>query len=184
MAQSRKGIELYHYTGCKGVLPSMSARVYYQSSSKWYGETRYNYEDEGTYAFSVGKTFVKDGKWAYSFTPSGGIAMGKLQGVSMGMNGYLSHGSMSVSSSVQYGISPLRRANNLFSWSELNWQLSEHFYTGCTMQALSSGEKGPQWEPGVQIAFCFKDWSMPVYVFQPTSGERYFALGICREWKK
>ena len=43
MAQSRKGIELYHYTGYEGVLPSLSARVYYQSDSKWYGEARCNY---------------------------------------------------------------------------------------------------------------------------------------------
>jgi len=184
MAQSRKGIELYHYTGCEGVLPSLSARVYYQSGAKWYGEVRCNYEEEKTYAFSVGKTFLKEGGWAYSFTPSTGIAMGKFQGISIGMNGDLSHGPLSMSTSAQYGFNPGRGGHNLFSWSELNWQLSKFFYTGCTMQALSSAGVVSHWEPGFQIGFCFSDWSIPLYVFQPASGERYFALGICREWKK
>jgi len=184
MAQGRKGVELYHYTGYQRVLPSLSARAYYQSSGKWYVEARCNYEEEETYAFSAGKTFLKDGKWTYSFTPAVGIAMGKLQGVSMGMNGSLSHKSVSISSTAQYGISLVKRGDNLFSWSELNWQLSDRFYMGCTVQTLSSNCAPVQWEPGIQMGVCFKGWSMPLYFFQPTSGKRYFALGICREWKK
>jgi len=184
MAQGRKGVELYHYTGCEGVLPSLSGRVYYQSGSKWYGEGRFNYEEEETYAFSMGRTFIKEGDWVYSVTPAAGIAVGKLQGISLGMNGFLSHGPVSMSTSVQYGFNLRRRVNNLFTWSEVNWQLSKHVYTGCTIQGLSAVGAVPRWEPGLQIGFCFKDWSMPLYVFHPASGERYFALGICREWKK
>jgi len=185
MAQGRKGAELYHYSGCPGgVLPSLSARIYYQSDTKWYGEARYNYEAEETFALSAGRTFLKEGDWTYSFTPAVGITMGKWQGASVGMNGYLSHRSVSLSTSVQYGVSPGRSVGNLFSWSELNWQLSSHFYTGCTIQELSSAGTAPQWEPGLQIGFCFKGWWVPLYIFHPASGERYFALGICREWKK
>src|SRR5882762_7017197 len=104
MSQERRGLEEFYYPGSAGLLPSLSTRVYYQSKTNWYAEVRYNYEEEETLAMSVGKSFVKQGKWSYAFTPVAGLSGGKLQGGAFGLNSFLSHGSLSFSSSVQYGV--------------------------------------------------------------------------------
>jgi hypothetical protein len=178
MAQNRKGAELYHYSGSGGMLSSLSSRAWYQTNEKWYGEIRYNYEQEETFACSVGKTFMKEGDWTYAVTPVAGASVGKQEGLSFGMNGYMSHRALSISSSVQYGISPGGRRSNLFSWSEVDWQLSKKFFAGVTLQQTGVGPAHSKWDPGMQIGFNSKKWSLPLYVFQPASGGRYFVVGI------
>lgn len=184
MGQGRMGLEIYRYPGGDRVLPTLSSKVYCQDNTKWYAELRYNYEKEETFASSVGKTFLWEGDWSYAVTPVAGVSVGKLQGVSLGMNGRLLHRAFELTSSVQYGVCPGRREKNLFSWWELNWQLSEHMYMGCTVQQLCSFDTRNIWEPGVQMGVAFKGWSMPLYIFHPMDGGRFFVLGICREWKK
>ena len=184
VAQEEKGVDVYYYPGNGAILPSLSSRVFYQGSSNWYGEVRYNYEEEGTFACSVGKTFSKEGTWSYAITPVAGLSGGRLQGASFGFNSSLSHKAFSFSSSLQYGLCPGQQKSNLFSWSELNCQMSDHFYAGVTMQQWSSHQLDPAWEPGMQMGICLGSWTIPLYIFHPSSSQRYFVVGVCREWKK
>jgi hypothetical protein len=184
MSQGRKGLEAFYYPGSDGLLPSLSTKMYYQSSTNWYAEARYNYEEEETFAMSVGKSWVKEGDWSYAFTPILGLSGGKLQGASFGVNSYLSHKMFSFSSSLQYGICPGQVKANLYSWSELNCQVSEYFYAGITLQQAWAYQTNNEWEPGLQTGICFKGWTFPMYIFRPASNQRYFVLGVCREWKK
>jgi hypothetical protein len=184
VAQERKGADVYYYPGNGAVLPSLSSRVFYQGSSNWYGEVRYNYEEEATLACSVGRTFSKEGTWSYAITPVAGLSAGRLQGASFGFNSSLSYNTFSFSSSMQYGLCPGQRKSNLFSWSELNCQMSDHFYAGVTMQQWSSYQLDPTWEPGMQMGVCLGNWTIPLYIFHPSSNQRYFVLGVCREWKR
>jgi len=184
VAQEKKGADVFYYPGNSAILPSIAARVYYQGGSNWYGEARYNFEEEGTFACSVGKTFSKEGAWAYAITPVAGLSGGRLQGASFGFNSSLSHKAFSFSSSLQYGLCPGQQKSNLFSWSELNCQMSDHFYAGVTMQQWSSYHSDAEWEPGMQMGICIGSWTIPLYVFHPSSNQRYFVLGVSREWKR
>lgn len=185
-SQQRGGFEQYYFSGCERLLPSLSMRGYYQSAQKWYTEIRYNYEEAGIIAVSAGKTFsVQKNSINASFTPVAGFCGGKRPGAAAGLNTTVSYKSLAFTSSLQYTSSLDGEGNNqLYSWSELDWQLSSFIYVGATIQQTWMHTVENNWEPGLQIGFSFKNWTFPFYVFNPASGQRYFAAGICREWKK
>jgi hypothetical protein len=76
--QVRKGLEGYYYPTTGRGIPSLSSKIFYQTSQGWYAEGRYNYEEEGTVACSVGKTFSKENAVTWSLTPEIGLAFGRL----------------------------------------------------------------------------------------------------------
>jgi hypothetical protein len=182
--QERKGFEVYHYAASPGLLSSMSAKLFYQDKNSWYTEIRYNYEEEQTMAFSVGKAFHKDKLLSYSFTPLLGFSVGKLQGVSAGLNTSLSYRSFEFCSFLQYS-SRLETGKNdyIFSWSEFGYQATKFLYTGIALQQTCFYPATNNWEPGIQLAFCFKNWVFPLYFFKASADGGYLMAGIFHEWK-
>ena len=182
-AQGTMGFEEYYYTG----LPLSSApvsRIYYQDNSSWYGEARYNYETAQSVSVYAGRTFGKQDSLSWSFTPLAGIVAGKFKGVSLGLNTALDYRSVSFSSALEYNFSgENKRYSFFFSWSELGYQLTKHFYAGLALQQTGLYHMTTVWEPGIQIGISFEKWVFPVYVFNGADNKRYFVLGITREWE-
>ncbi len=74
-AQSEAGIEQYCFRGSNHNYIVMPV-AHFQNAKKWYAEARYTYEDEQTISVYFGKTFSKEDKFSYSFTPiAGGAAI-------------------------------------------------------------------------------------------------------------
>ena len=183
--QDRKGFEEYYYPAGGAGFSSLSTKLFSQSSRGWYTECRYNYEEEGTAAVSLGKTFSKEGGLSWSFTPELGFAVGKLQGVSLGFNGSLSVKRLSLTSSTLYtsGFDKGQPLDRLFNWTELNGQITRQLYTGITLQFSSSPGEGIKRDTGVQLGLSIKRWTFPFYVFERADARPYFVAAACYEWK-
>jgi hypothetical protein len=184
--QERKGFEGYYFPANGGGISSMSVKLFDQASQGWYTECRYNYEEERTAGFSVGKTFSKEDAFSYSITPEVGFAVGKLQGASLGLNSSLSCKRLSFNSSLLYtaGFEWEEAEYSLFNWTELNVQINRYLYAGATVQLSCSGHTVNSGEPGVQLGVMFQGWAFPLYVFDRPGTHPYFAAGACYEWKK
>jgi hypothetical protein len=184
--QERKGFEGYYYPENGGGISSMSVKLFNQTSQGWYSECRYNYEEERTAGFSIGKTFSKENVFSYSVTPEVGLVIGRLQGASLGLNTSLSYKRLSFSSSALYtaGLKKEDAGHSFFTWSELNIRIIKYLYAGVTVQVSTSGYMAISREPGVQLGVLFKNWAFPLYVFDRAGDHPYFAAGACYEWKK
>jgi hypothetical protein len=184
--QGRKGFEGYYNPANGGGMSCLAVKLFNQTCQGWYSEFRYNYEEERTAGFSVGKTFSKENIFSYSITPEVGLAVGRLQGASLGLNTSLSRGRLSFNSSLLYtsAFEKTQAANSFFNWSELNGQFSKRLYGGVTMQLSSSGCRMISRELGGQLGILYKSWAFPLYVFDRPGAHLYFTAGICYERKK
>jgi hypothetical protein len=181
--QARTGFEEYYYSSGSGI-SALVSKAYYQDSRHWYGEVRYNYEEEQTFSLYAGKTFSREDSLSYSFTPLAGIVVGKFRGGSIGMNMTLERKNFIFSSVLQYTASvENKKGNFLFSWSELGYQATSYFYAGLTLQQTCLYQTACKWEPGIQVSISYRKWVFPVYAFSPMDDKRYFVLGITREWE-
>jgi hypothetical protein len=185
-AQDRKGFEEYYSSESGRSVSSVSTRLYYQPAQGWYTEFRYNYEEENTAAFSVGKTFSKDEKLSWSVTPELGLAAGKLQGVSLGVNTTLSAGRISFSSVAlcTKGFEADGVTRSFFAWSELNGRICKQLYAGVTLELCATRHRGVSEETAAQLGFTFGRWTIPLYLFKPADAPLYFVTAICYELKK
>ena len=182
-AQPRIGME------CYGMGPAWYSepvsRVSFQDDQGNYGEVRYNYDAERTGDVSVGHSFsggVVNGP-AWSVTPMIGMVGGATQGLSVGLNASLERGGFSFSSSDQLiGTVNGHGATSLYSWSELGRQMDKHLYVGVSIQGNCFAPAGWLISVGPELRFCLREWSFPVYFFQPAAGRGYLLFGVEREW--
>jgi hypothetical protein len=181
--QERKGFEEYYYPSITGLLPSLSSKLFYQGSNGWYTELRYNYENEQTLGCSIGKTFVRENTFSYSFTPAVGLVGGKMQGASIGLNTSLCYKRVSFSSFIQH-TSCFEKGHTelLFSWSELNYKVIKHLSVGVAVQQTYNHYNEDNCDPGAQVSLSFQKWTFPFYLFKPANNSCYFFAGICHEW--
>jgi hypothetical protein len=185
-AQTKVGVELYNYINAK---PSFQPIAYLQTRDHWYAECRYNYEDEKTFALYAGKTFSGGNKIEYDFTPMIGFSTGGFTGVSFASNMSAKWKNFFGSSQSQYSINlrkrdsaaiKANRGNFFFSWSEIEYSVSDHFFTGLAAQCtLQTGLY--EFKPGVVIGVQFGKIQIPFYVFSPFEQSRYFILGFIFE---
>ena len=176
-AQWTGKIELYKYMGT-GMEGSFQPLAHIRSPKNWYGEIRYNYEDARTISFYAGKTF-SGGKLAeYSITPMAGYSTGVFTGLSLAVNTDVEWKDFYFSAQSQYSISSKTKEDNfLFSWSELGYSITDHFFTGLSLQYTRTFCE-TDLEPGIVAGISFKNFEMPFYVFKPFGAERYFVLGL------
>jgi hypothetical protein len=189
LAQPKAGAELYVYTG----MPFSEAIVpvfHLQSVNNWYAELRYNYEDAKTLSLYGGKIFSGGNNLAYNITPMAGFSTGRFTGVSFAVNADIEWKNFFFSSQTQYSIAIKKNdsitikksaENFFFSWSELGYTISDHFFAGLAMQYTKQGSEN-DFEPGFLAGLSFKNLSFPFYVFSPFRQERYFVLGVNYEF--
>lgn len=181
--QAGGGLEHYYYVAGREI-PAMVPIVHFNTSTDWYGEARYNYEDFNTLSLYGGKTFSKEGTWSYSATPLIGGMVGSMNGGSLGLNFDVDRGKMFLSSQSQYSFSAEDRMNKyFFTWSEMGYQALPWCYAGVALQQTSMHKQTGIWETGYMVGFSFKQWTIPLYVFSISKQERYFILGINWEWQ-
>lgn len=182
--QTHAGVEQLYYSGNRST-STIVPRIYYQTKKNWYAEVRYNNEESNTFSFNAGKTFSKDGLVSYSVTPVVGAAAGKLNGALVGINAEVGYKNLFFSSEYQNTFSlESRQSNFLFNWSELGYQATRGIYTGLALQLTREYKTTNVWEPGVMVGFSLKQFTFPLYAFNPINDKRYFVLGINWEWQR
>jgi hypothetical protein len=181
--QSKGGVDQYHYIGANQQYTYMPV-LHYQTNKNWYSEARYNYEDLQTVSLYVGKTFTGTNRLSYSLTPMLGGVMGKFNGFSTGLNVDMTFDKFFFSTQAQYSFS----TNNynpgfLYNWSEVGYQGLKWLYAGLSIQQTHTIREGSTIEKGILIGFSFKNYTIPIYTFDPLKGERYFIVGINYLWE-
>jgi len=181
-SQSHGGFEQYYYAG-DGV-STIVPRIYYESPHNWYGEVRYNYEALQTISLNAGKIFSHKKELFYSFTPFAGIVLGRLNGGTVGSNIKMEYKNLFFSSESQYTFSFEKKdADFYFNWSEAGYQLTSLLYAGVALQITHAYERRSNLEPGVMMGFTYRNWTFPLYAFDPVGSNKNFVLGINWEWK-
>jgi hypothetical protein len=146
--------------------------------NNWYFEARGNYEAVNSASLYFGKVFGKKGLISYSITPVAGLVMGMFNGGSVGANVALDYKKLSFSSQSQYTFSIENGATNFtYSWSDLTYQVKKWVSAGVSLQQTRG-----LFEKGILVRVAYKNLSIPLYVFNPATSERYFVLGLNLEW--
>lgn len=133
-----------------------------QGKNNWYAETRFNYEDYKTVSFHLGKSFSKEGKLSYTFTPILGGLVGNSTGVSLGSNIEVNYKKLNWFTQTQHVFS---KEDFFYTWSELFYSATTWLYVGGALQHtyLKNGEQ--VWEPGAAVGFSVRNVSFTVYDF-------------------
>ena len=184
-AQWKAGIEQYVYTNVP-VSEAFVQLIHIQTPGNFYGELRYNYEEGKTISLFAGKTFSGGHDLEYELTPMAGCSTGRFTGFSLAANTDMEWKNFFFSSQAQYSKSVKRKdslnlktnaADFFYSWSELGYNFTEHFFTGVSLQdTRQAGEN--ICEPGILAGFSIKKLCFPFYVFRPFRADRYFIMGI------
>jgi hypothetical protein len=184
-SQSTLGFEQFYYIDNPGPSPAPSVvpRIFYRGRDHWYGEVRYNYEEARTLSLYAGRTFSKQDSLSWSFTPVAGLLLGKLKGGAVGVNLAWNYCKFSFISTLQYTFSGENKHDNfIYSWTDLDYQVTGGFYTGLVLQQTRFYNAINRWDPGIQLGFLVKKWTFPLYAFNPTTSDRHFVIGVTREW--
>ncbi len=181
-AQTKSGIENYNFLSSKDAYVWMPI-VHHLGKKGIYTEMRYNYEELKTASVYIGKNFSKEGKLSYAFTPMLGIVFGKLNGGSLAMNMDLEHKKTFISMQTQYTVSSDEVKDNFFfNWTELAYQPVKWIYAGVSMQQTKAYKTNFISEYGMLVGLLIKNFTIPVYVFNPANKNRNFIVGINVEW--
>lgn len=180
--QSHGGVQQYYYMGERQTFTFVPV-VYYQTSSNWYIEGRYNFEALKTFAVYAGKTFEKEAALSYSLSPVAGLVAGRFKGGSVGGNIESDYNRFFLSSQFQYTFSIQDRTENfMYIWSDIGYEAFSNISAGFSVQQTSLYKERSMFEKGIFITASFKKWSLPFYVFSPTTRDRYFVLGLNCDW--
>ncbi|HMI79187.1 MAG TPA: hypothetical protein VK484_10345 [Ferruginibacter sp.] len=181
-AQAKSGIENYSsFSRNEGFI--WMPVVHHTGKKGMYTEMRYNYEDLRTASVYIGKNFSKEAAVSYVFTPMLGVVMGNFNGGSLALKTELEYKDLFLSMESQYTVSKDGTENNFFfNWSELGYQPLKWFYTGITFQGTKSYKTKFIAEQGFFAGFVIKNFSIPVYVFNPFHPGKNFIVGVNVEW--
>ena len=181
-SQTHAGAGQYYYIGERQVFTFVPI-IYYQTSRNWYIEGRYNYEALKTMSVYAGKTFEKESNFSYSASPVIGAVLGRFNGGSIGINTEADYKRCFFSSQLQYTFSfKDKRENFIYSWSDLSYQALNNIYAGFSVQQTNLYKEACRLEKGIFVKASFNKWSLPFYVFNPTTRDKYFVLGLSCDW--
>jgi hypothetical protein len=180
VAQSKLGMENYYYTGLPGN-SSVVPMVHLETKRSFRGELRYNYEDARTFSLFAGKTIGGGKALEYHISPMIGFSTGLFRGISVAVNTEMEWKGLYLTSQNQLSMSTRNdKGSFIFSWSELGYNISDHFFGGIAMQyTIANG--GNKAEPGFLAGFCLDKITIPFYAFSPFDHERYFVAGLIIE---
>ena len=170
--------EEYYYIGREKTF-YMATVVTDHAANDWYIEGRYNYDAINAVSAYLGKTFEKKALISYSITPMAGLIGGRLNGGSVGANVAFDCKGLSFASQSQYTISVQNKATNfIYSLSELTYHFREFLSAGVSLQQTAIYRAGGTPEKGILIRAELKKFSFPLYIFNPSTNERYFMFGM------
>lgn len=178
------GVQQYYFHKTQTTASTITPIAHYTTASNWYGEARYNYDEENTFSVYGGKTFRSLSDFAVSATPLAGGMIGKMNGGSVGLNMDIEFRKLFLSSQSQYSVSFEDRSNRyFFTWSEIGIQPLNWFYSGVACQQTNVYGIAGQFDPGYMIGFNLGKWTLPLYAFNPSKSNRYFIIGLLFSWE-
>jgi hypothetical protein len=182
-SQATVKFEQYHIVDAQQPYMYMPV-IHYLHKTNWYAEARYNYEAAETFSLYLGRAFKGGNGLNYSFVPMLGASAGRFTGVSAGLNIDLEFNKFFFSSQSQYSKAIHKYGPRFwYSWSELGYQSMKWLYAGLSVQHTYGRFTGNELQPGMMIGFVFKQFTMPLYAFDPFTDKRNFIVGMNMAWK-
>lgn len=176
-AQKNYGVsqDYYIYHNSTSVVVPL---VYYETKNHWYTSARYNYEEDQTFSWQIGKNFSREGNVSYSVIPLAGFLTGKFNGLSICMQTEIEAGKFCLFTEPEYCLQWNKSSENFFyNWSELSFQLSRFLYAGPALQTKM--KQGVLFtEAGFLVGINVKKFELPFYFFKPSPGGGYFVAGV------
>jgi hypothetical protein len=149
------------------------------AANDWYIEGRYNYDAINAVSAYLGKTFEKKALISYSITPIAGLIGGRFNGGSAGANITLDCKGLSFASQSQYTFSiQSKAANFVYSLSDLTYHFGGFLSAGVSLQQTALYQAAATFEKGILIRVELKKFSFPLYIFNPSTNERYVMFGL------
>lgn len=178
--QAKGGMENYNLLGRENEYAWMPV-VHYETKKGIYAELRYNYEEAQTFSVFGGKV-LSGNNGSFRVTPMIGFSAGKFTGISFATNADAEFNKFFLSTETQYSMAAKKDGNNfLFSWSEIGYSIFPNLFAGLSFQyTIQQGIADP--EPGLMAGISFKNFSIPVYVFNPFGKEQYLVFGLNYEY--
>lgn len=181
-AQPSASVQQYYYLGQETI--TFAPIATYQFDNKWYIEGRYNYEDLKTFSTYMGRTFQNNSAFTYTITPMVGGVLGRYKGGSVAANVSFEYKNFYLSTQPQYTVAIDGRENNFFyNWADLSYQITDWLGAGVSLQHTKLYQTKSTIEKGGLVEFSFKNWSVPLYIFNPELKERYFLVGVNFDWE-
>jgi hypothetical protein len=179
--QAKGGVENYNFLS-KGKDHVWMPVLHYETKKGMYAELRYNYEDAKTFSVFGGK-IISGKSNVFSVTPMIGFSVGQFTGVSVAANTEADLNKFFISSETQFSIGTKKGISNfLFNWSEIGYTVFPNLFVGLSFQyTLQDGAGDP--EPGLMAGLSFKNFSIPVYVFNPFKKDQFIVLGLNYEYQ-
>ena len=146
---------------------------------KWYAEVRYNYEASNSFSLNVGRSYERKGTFSYYLCPLAAVVWGRLHGGSIGLNADFSYKKLACHIQDQFTFSIADRSENfVYSWSELGYQAFQKIETGILLQQLNPLSPRRNLKKGCYVKIEFRNWTLPLYVFDLASNNRSLVLGV------
>ena len=178
--QSQIGLDQYYYMNNKAF--SFTPVLWYQGNSGWYAEVRYNYEAEKTLSVFMGKTFVNTSSFSYCISTMAGVVTGEFNGVALALNAELEYKKLFFSLQSEHTFSiENRNTNFIYCWSDVGYRPFDWLSTGFSIQQTSLC--GAKFEKGFFIRAQWRNWGLPLYVFNPEKAGKYVVLGLNFTWE-
>lgn len=177
-AQKSYGVQHDFYpnqTAANSFVPT----VYYQANKGWYGQVRYNYDEDQTVSVFAGKTFGAERQWTWMLRPQLGLLAGRFTGVGATVEAAIDRGLFSLSTRPQYSVSFRQEAPFFYNWTEASLQPFSFLYAGAALQHTYTRGEQPLLEPGLLLGFTFKNFDVPLYFFSPGERTGYTVIGFC-----
>ena len=182
-AQLKGGIEQYNYFRVHSQ-GSFVPVVHIQTAKNFYGELRYNYEEEKAFSVNAGRTFSKKGMFSLDVTPMIGLVMGSVKGYNLNMNQNASYKKFFYATQAQYTIVANGPGENFFySWSETGFDISKRFFAGVSCQLTKTKTLPLLADGGVMAGFSCGNFSFPFYYFRPFAKNSFVIAGINYQWQ-
>jgi len=181
--QLKGGIEQYHYFRAQAN-GSFVPVIHIQSAKNFYGELRYNYEDEKAFSINAGRTFSKKGAFSFDLTPMIGIVIGSVKGYNLDMKQEAEWRKFFYSNELLYTVDIHNRdASFFYSWAEAGFEISKKFFAGLSCQLTKLKTVNMLADAGVMAGVSLGDLSFPVYYFRPFAKSSFVIAGINYQWQ-
>jgi len=181
--QLKGGIDQYHYFRIHSN-GSFVPVVHIQSAKNFYGELRYNYDEEKAFSVNAGKAFSKKGVFSFDVTPMLGLVMGSFKGYNLNLNLEAERKKFFYSAQAQYTIAATEANEDFFySWMETGYNFSKRFFAGVSCQVTKIKLLPMVTDAGIMAGFTLGNFSFPVYYFRPFAKNSFVIAGINYEWQ-
>ena len=149
----------------------------------WHLEGRYNYEDEKTGSFFIGRRFETGKKFVFGATPMLGLVVGNTDGIAPGLELDATYGIFDFYSETEYVFDFAGNENNFFyTWSEIAVLPLDFLRTGISAQRTRLYKTEKELNRGIFAELTYRKVTAGLHYYSPFSSDYFFIASLSVEF--